>query len=154
MKKIFISEAIERLGSSRATVYKHINKLKIKTVKEGKKVFLSDSQYIELEKSIGNKSTHSASEKNRIKELEKELENSEKKRKKSKEKIKTLEKENIKYQTRAEVLEEQNNKIIFQMGAVAEKMQTLENEKMKLIEVAEETKKRGIFKRVFQFWKS
>ena len=51
MEKILISEAIERLGSSRATVYKHIRKLKIKTVKRGK-AFLSSSQYSEYLKGL------------------------------------------------------------------------------------------------------
>ena len=153
MEKIFISEAIELLGSSRATVYKHIRKLKIKTVKEGKKVFLSEPQYSELEKSIGNKTGHSASEKNKIKELEKKLSESEAKRKKTKAKNKTLAKENIKLETRAEVLEEQNKKIIFQMGVVTEKIGTLHIENKKLIEITDQSEKSGIFKRIFAFWK-
>ena len=95
-----------------------------------------------------------------VKTLKKELEN-EKKRNKALEiqqgKFKfendKLKVENIKLETKAEVLETQNNKIIFQMGVVAEKIQTLETEKMKLIEVLEKPKKSGIFKRFFQFWR-
>lgn len=135
MQKILINDAIEQLKSSKATVYKHIKKCKIKTGKDGRKTYLTQKQFIQLEKSITGKT------------------NSETPTQRLKKELKTLKIENIQLKTKAEVLEDQNKKIIFQMGAVAKEMQILEMEKIKLIEISEETKKIGIFKRVFQFWK-
>ena len=152
MDKITIKQAIQRLNTSRSTLYKYLRQCEIKVTKEKNKSFLTIHQLEKIRNAIKeNKTEKTRNTKNNevsetVKTLKKELED-EKKRNE------ILKIENIKLETRTEVLEEQNQKIIFQMGAVAEKIQTLEAEKIKLIEVSEEPKKSGIFKRVFQFWK-
>jgi hypothetical protein len=166
MDKITIKQAIQRLNTSRSTLYKYLKQCEIKVTKEKNKSFLTIQQLEKIRKAIKDskpektQNTENIEVSETVKTLKKELED-EKKRNKALEikqgKFKfendKLKVENIKLETKAEVLETQNHKMMFQMGAVAEKMQTLETEKMKLIEVLEEPKKSGIFKRVFQFWK-
>ena len=167
MDKITIKQATQKLNTSRSTLYKYLRQCKIKVIKEKNKSFLTIQQLEKIRTAIKESkpektnNTENIEMSETVKTLKKELEN-EKKRNKELEiqqgKFKfendKLKVENIKLETKAEVLETQNNKIIFQMGAVVEKIQTLETEKMKLIEVLEKPEKSGILKKVFQFWKN
>lgn len=167
MKKIHLNEAVERLSASRTTIYKHLKTLNISLQKDGKKSFFTQDQFSELETKIkGNVSTSNTNckqvntLKNKIKEQEIEINALKIKQNKknietkiSDEKYRALEIQNAKIEGRAETLEIQNNKLHLTSGGLAEQVKNLVVENQKLIEIREDAGERGIFKRIFMFWK-
>lgn len=167
MKKITIKQAIQRLNTSKATLYKYIKQCEIITIKERNKTYLLEEQLEELRRAIKERKQRSTAVFKTEKTLKKQLEEQEKKLAEEKQKNKVLKLEqgktnfenerlktkNIQLETRAEVLDEQNKKIIFQMGATAEKMALLTVENQKLIEISEIQEKRGFFSKLFNFSK-
>jgi hypothetical protein len=65
--------------------------------------------------------------------------------------VKKIETQNIEFRTKAKTLEEQNNKIIFQIGRATEKIIMLENEKLREIEIRSEKLKQGFFRKTWEF---
>jgi transposase len=158
MQEYSIRQVNKQLNISRTTLYKYIKKLKINTVKKKNKTYLSKAQVQKIEEEIKNKNTtknrkentvctlkHKITAKNiRIIELEKEQEI-------LKSNVKKIETQNIEFRTKAKTLEEQNNKIIFQIGRATEKIIMLENEKLREIEIRSEKLKQGFFRKTWEF---
>ena len=161
-EKTSINEALKLFSVSRTTLYSYLKKLKIKPVKKGNRSYLTNTQMSKIKDFLrGEQQPNKQPEQlKQIEELKKELETKKKEIKKletqqekfhfESEKLKT---KNIQLETRAEVLDEQNKKILFQMGATAEKMAQLTIENQKLIETSEIQEKRGFFSKLFNFTK-
>ena len=152
LEKTSINEATRLFSVSRTTLYSYLKKLKIKPKKQGNRSHLTNKQILEIKTFLDSDNLSE-----QLKKLEQKLEKKEKEIKRleiqqgnNQIEAKKMETENIQLTTRAEVLDEQNKKIIFQMGATAEKMAMITLENKKLIEI---TGKSGIFKRFFSFWK-
>lgn len=163
MKRIYIKDAIERLKTSRATVYKYIKALHIETQKDGRKTYLTESQYNKIKKemlfNVSNNSgdkTHLKEQKEQNKDLEKKIADLELEKKIAEEKYRALEIEIAKIEGKNETLENQNNKMHLTTGTLVEQVKQLAFENQKLIALSapeEKTEKSGIIKRVFTFWK-
>lgn len=153
MQKIFINDAIKRLSTSKTTLYKHIKTLSIGLQKEGQKTYLTEEQFNLLKTKIKKSVSTSSKDFGTVYTLKKQLEAQKKENKEKSFELEKFKLQNAELKGRNETLDEQNKKIIFQIGATAEKMAQLEIEKTKLIELAEKEKNSGIFKRIFDFLK-
>ena len=137
--KTTLKEISKLFNISRTTLYTYLKKLEITPEKIKNRSYLTYNNeqriklYIDNKKNLNTKTEHS-----------KQLEN-------LKVKNKTLEIKNIGLKTRLEVLEEQNNKIIFQIGRATEKIILLETEKLRKIEIESESSKQGVFRKSWNF---
>ena len=160
MEKITIQQAIKRLSTSRATLYKYLRQCGIEASKEGNKAYLTTEQLEVIKLAINSNKTEKNGLSKTVKTLQEQLNLMQDKNKElelqKREFIaekETLSIQNIELRTRAEVLDEQNKKILFQMGSIGRKVAQLELEKAKLLELPAQPESNGVLKSLFSFWK-
>lgn len=160
MEKITIQQAIKRLNTSRATLYKYLRQCGVEASKEGNKTYLTTEQLETIKLAINSNKTEKNGLSKTVKTLQEQLHLVQDKNKElelqKREFIaekETLSIQNIELRTRAEVLDEQNKKILFQMGSIGRKVAQLELEKAKLLELPAQPESNGVLKSLFSFWK-
>lgn len=147
--KTSINQSLKLFGIGRTTLYKHLKNLNISPQKHKNCSYLTNTQIAEIKGFLSNavrgeqlkvnaneQANSSEQQKNIIKQLTQELNNQKKIIFEEKAENKILISKLGESKGRSDTLEEQNNKLFFKLGSIAEKVAQLENDNSKLIELS------------------